>query len=198
MSTTTNPSVKVQSLRKHPRLAPIFTDAESRHFKDEELAAIVAELPELEPLAETCKVIRSKDVAIINKVVKEVFSQYDYEKHHDFASAKCPRDVRYVVTYACAAMLARDPQWLEDKLLIWLKTILQAFEFPARKPGAGGALFSDKALEDKLAKLPKKTQSIYHCYYRLRQEMEKELGPEHFSRIEPYLTSALNVLTEEY
>lgn len=198
MSNTANKPQTELSLRTHPRLASIFTDAESRHFKDEELADIVAELPELEPLADTCKTIRSKDVAIINKVVKEVFSQYDYVQNHDFASAKCPRDVRYVVTYACAAMLARDLQWLEDKLLIWLKTILQAFEFPARKAGSGGALFSDKVLEDALTKLPQKTQSIFHCYYRLRQEMEKELGPEHFPHIEPYLTSALNVLTEEY
>ncbi|MDZ4788014.1 MAG: hypothetical protein SH807_03660 [Blastochloris sp.] len=196
----TNPNLNENkvSIRLHPRLSVFFKDAESRHFKDEELDTITAERPDLKNLAETCRLIRNKDVALINKVVKEVFSQYEYDQHHDFASAKCPRDVRYVVTYSCAAMLAEDPQWLDDKLLIWLKTILQAFEFPLRKPGSGGALFSDKILEDKLKLLPQKTQSIYHCYYRLRQEMEKELDPEHYKNIQPFLTASLNVLTEEY
>lgn len=186
------------SIRLHPRLSGLFKAAESRHFKDEELETILAERPDLQPLAETSQMVRSKDVAIINKVVKEVFSQYEYDKHHDFASAKCLRDVRYVITYACAAMMAEDLKWYDDKLLTWLKTILQAFEFPARKQGTGIVLFSDKILEDKLKTLPAKSQSLYHCYYRLRQEMEKELGEEHFTRVEPYLTSSLNVLTEEY
>lgn len=186
------------SLRNHPKLSVLFKQAESRHFKDEEFDTILAEVGEVADRVEACKEIRQKDVAIISKVVKEVFSQYDYEKFHDFASAKCPRDVRYVVTYACAAMLAGDMQWLEDKLLIWLKTILQAFEFPARKPGAGKTLFADEKLEKALESLPQKTMSIYHCYYRLRQEMEKELTESSFRLIEPYLTRALVVLTEEY
>ncbi len=186
------------SIRVHPRLSGLFKDAESRHFKDEELETILMERPDLKPLAETSQIIRGKDVAIISRVVKEVFSQYEYDKNHDFASAKCPRDVRYVVTYACSAMMAEDLKWFDDKLLTWLKTILQAFEFPARKQGTGNTLFNDQILEDKLKALPQKTQSIYHCYYRLRQEMQKEIGDVHYSRIEPYLTASLNVLTEEY
>lgn len=193
-----NTTTLEKSVRLHPRLGTIFKDGESRHFKDEELDTILQELPHHSDRAAACREIRGKDVAVINRVVKEVFSQYEYDKAHDFSSAKCPRDVRYVVTYSCAAMLSDDTKWLEDKLLIWLKTILQAFEFPARKPGSGGALFSDSILEDNLKKLPQKTQSIYHCYYRLRQEMKKDLSPSTYELIEPYLTLSLQVLTEEY
>lgn len=195
MTSTATPPV---SPRLDPKLEPLFKEAEARHFRDDELDAIAAHRPELKPRCEAARAIRTKDVAIINKVVKEVFSQYDYDAHHDYANAKCPRDVRYVVAYCCAAMIADDIRWLEDKLLIWLKTILQAFAFPARKPGSGGALFSDKELEGKLAELPQKTQSIYHCYYRLRQEMAKELEAAHYQLIEPYLTRSLDVLTEKY
>lgn len=192
------PPAPTASLRNHPVIGPIFREAEARHFRDDELDAICAELPELSPRAEAARAIRGKDVAIINRVVKEVFSQYDYDAHHDYANAKCPRDVRYVVAYCAAAMVADDMAWLESKLLIWLKTILQAFEFPARKPEAGGALFGDATLEARLKELPQKTQSIYHCYYRLRQEMQKELDPAHYTLIEPYLTRSLDVLTEKY
>ncbi|MFQ3671172.1 MAG: hypothetical protein SNJ84_06915 [Verrucomicrobiia bacterium] len=191
VDTDTNP-------RKHPKLSVLFKQAESRHFKDEEFDTILDEFPDLAPRVDACKEIRQKDVAIISKVVKEVFSQYDYNQFHDHASAKCPRDVRYVVTYACAAMLANDPQWFEDKLLIWLKTILQAFEFPPRKPGAGKTLFADEQLEKALAPLPQKTMSIYHCYYRLRQEMQRELSESSYRLIEPFLTQSLEVLTEDY
>lgn len=194
MSTTT-PSTP---LRTDPKLGPIFKEAEARHFRDDELDAICAERPGLKTRCDAARNIRGKDVAIISKVVKEVFSQYDYDSRHDYASAKCPRDVRYVVAYCCAAMIADDMKWLEDKLLIWLKTILQAFEFPPRKPGSGTALFSDKQLEAKLAELPQKTQSIYHCYYRLRQEMARELSGPDYQLIEPYLTRSLDVLTEKY
>lgn len=189
---------KETSLRLHPRLGSIFQQAEARHFKDEELEAILHEAPDRAPEVAAIRAIRQVDVAIINRVVQEVFSQYDYEAHHDFATAKCPRDVRYVVAYACAATLAHDLKWFEDKLLIWMKTILASFNFPPRKPEAVGGLFADEELEAKLAKLPQKTQSTYHCYYRLRQEMQKELAPEHFRIIEPALTLALETLTEPY
>lgn len=193
-----NPATSPKSFRDHPRLGPIFRAAEARHFKDDELDTILAEMPDRAPEVAAIRAIRNIDVACIGRVVKEVFAQFDYEKHHDYASAKCPRDVRYVVTYACAAMLARDLRWFDDKLLIWLKTILAAFHFPARNPGASGGLFADEALEAKLQALPQKTQSTYYCYYRLRQEMEKDLRPEHFRLIEPALTLALETLTEPY
>lgn len=194
-STLENPK---ESLRNHPRLGPIFKAAEARHFKDNELDSILEEFPDRAPEVAAIRAIREIDVACISRVVKEVFSQFDYEKHHDYASAKCPRDVRYVVTYACAAMLARDLRWFEDKLLIWLKTILASFHFPARNPQASGGLFADEELEGKLKTLPQKMQSTYYCYYRLREEMKKELQPEHLQLIEPALTLALNTLTEPY
>lgn len=94
-------------------------------------------------------------------------------------------------------MVARDPKWYHDKLLLWLKTILQAFEFPERKSVSSGTIFSDDVLESKLEQLTTKNKSIYHCYYRLDQEFEKELGPELAPHFCPYIQQALNILTEE-
>jgi len=184
--------------RDHPRLGPLFREAESRHFRPEEIQIILAERPDLAPEVAAVSAVREIDLSVIQRVVKEVFAQFDYEQFHDYATAKCTRDIRYVITYACAATVAKDLRWFDDKLLIWLKTILAAFNFPARTSGAGGGMFADEVLEERLKELPQRTQSTFYCYYRLRQEMEKELAPDHFRIIEPSITLALNVLTEPY
>lgn len=197
MNLTANNATAVNA-RKNPVLRELFKGAEARHFNEEELASIQREHPELELELETARAVRECDVAIIGRVVKEVYSQYPYDQHHDHANPKCIRDVRYVIAYACHAMIARDPKWLEDKLLIWLKTILQAFDFPDRVKSSAGVLFADKAMEETLRNLPAKTKSIFHCYYRLKQEMGKALPPQQFKLIAPYLDQAIRILPEKY
>lgn len=194
----TSATYKTVTPRKHPLLAEMFRKSEGKHFTDEELELIEKEYPDLKTAVEATKEIRLLDVKIINRVVKEIFAQYDYEKFHQFSSPKCTRDVRYVVIYATHCMLARDPKWFEDKLLIWFKTILQAFEFPERTQKTGSALFADPVLEERLKQLPKKAQSIFHTYYRLHQEVGKSMKPEHFALLGPYLEMATNVLSEKH
>lgn len=193
-----SPQTDATPIRRHPQLIELFKSAESRHFTAEELNTIKQTLPDSAACCDAAQAIRKKDGKVVKAVVSEIFSQYDYETHHEFALAKCSRDVRYVITYATHAMLIDDIQWYEDKLLIWLKTILQSFDFPERKSKAGGGMFADAALEDALAKLPKKACSIYHCYYRIHQEMGRALEPDQFELISPFLERAMHVLSEEY
>lgn len=194
----TAPPAQTINARKNPKLSELFKKAESRHFTDEELAAIGSEHPELSAELAAAAAVREVDVACIGRVVKEVFSQYPYDQHHDHANPKCIRDVRYVVAYGCHAMIARDPKWLEDKLLIWLKTILQAFDFPDRTKSTAGVLFADKGMEEALKALPPKAKSIHHCYYRLKQEIGKAIPAEHFKLMAPFLEQAVRILPEKY
>lgn len=191
-------STALESPRKHKALIPIFKEAEARHFQDGELETILQHFPDRDAEVKACREIREVEKKVVKKVVREVFSQYDYEKNHEFALAKCPRDVRYVVAYGACSMLLRDSSYFDDKVLIWLKTILQSFEFPQRKVQSSGALFADPVLEEALKAAPQKRQSIFHTYYRLRQEMGKALSKKSFELFEPYLTQALETLTEEY
>ena len=186
------------SIRKHPRLDTLFKDAEARHLNDDELDTVLEILPDLKAEVQACREVRTVEKKVVKKVVGEIFSQYDYAKQHEHALAKCPRDVRYVVAYAAASMLFREPNYFDDKVLVWLKTILQSFEFPKRNVSSSGALFADESLEKALADLPPARQSVFHTYYRLREEMGKALSEPSFKEIEPYLTQALNTLTEEY
>lgn len=189
---------KSTPIRKHPQLSELFKQVEGRHLSDEEFTVLLTEVPDLEPEVEAARAIRAEAKGVVKKVVAEVFAQYPYEKVHENAAAKCPRDVNYVVAYASQAMLCRDPEWLDSKLLIWLKTILQSFEFPERVKSAGNALFADQELEDALAALPSKARSIYHTYYQIKKEMGKALEAEHFKLVEPYLQLCLDTLTEPY
>jgi hypothetical protein len=195
----TNPQRQMESPRTHPDLADLFRRAEGRHLTDAELDKMLDVFPALDARVAAAREIREKETALIGRCVKEIYALYPYERHHEHATAKCVRDVRYVVAYATHAMLADDMRWFEDKLLIWMKTILQAFDFPA--PAPDEAIFAaavEPGLAEKLKTFSGKTQSIYHMYWLVRREAGKDLRPEHFRLLSPHLELAMNVLSEKY
>ncbi len=121
-----------ESLRHHPELSALFKAAESRHLTELELDEYYRVCPgEVERMC-AAREIAALEQNIAQKVIAEVFLMYPYDQHHEMALPKCVRDVRYVIAYASLAMLMKDLQWFDDKLLIWMKTILQSFEFPER------------------------------------------------------------------
>jgi hypothetical protein len=184
------------SLRLHPELSELFRAVESRHLTDDELAAYRAAAPEHADRAEAAAAIRAAEPKVVRGVVQGIFRLYPYEEHHEYATAKCTRDVRYVSAYATQAMLMGDPQWLNDKLLLWLKTILQAFEFPDRVQRRK-LLFSSAAEDNKLQAMSAKVRSIHDCYSRLRDGYDEVLAPAHAAAIRPYLEQVIMTLTEE-
>jgi len=184
--------------RRHPELADLLRRSEGKFLSDEELELLLRLYPDRQLEVDTARAVRSLATPLVKRVVAEIFSQYAYEQHHELALAKCPRDVGYVLAYAVTAMLLRDPAWFDNKVLIWLKTILQAFEFPERQRSAGSALFVDEELEQRLGQLPKKSRSIFHTYYRLKQEVERELAEDQAGCLAPYLQQTIDTLTEAY
>lgn len=191
-------NAKTLNCRKHPELASVFQLREGRHLSDEDLDLVLRFYPQLSLEVETARAIRECASGVVKRVVQEIFAQYPYEQMHENALAKCPRDIGYVVAYAVQAMLSADPEWFDNKVLVWLKTILQSFDFPERTKSSAQALFSDPELEEHLRRLPKRSRSTFHTYYRLKQEMEQELYPEQADCIAPFLQQALDTLTEAY
>lgn len=127
----TSPAVALPPHR-HPELANMFRQAEGKYFTDAEFAKLESLYPNLKAHIEAAKDVRAKETGIVGRSVKEIYTMYPYEQHHEHATAKCVRDARYVLSYATLSMLIEDPRWFEDKLLIWMKTILQALS--SRKP----------------------------------------------------------------
>jgi hypothetical protein len=192
------PTTPFSSIRNHPALSELFKNAESRFFTDEELAIISATCPTYSLFTDCAKEVRDKHPSIIDVVLEEILSQYPFEELYELPRIKLPRDWGYVVAYSTHSMVQQDARWFDDKLLIWFKTILQAFEFPSRKTPDNTTLFSDSVLEDTLKKLPAKCRSIFHTYYRIQQEYQKVLTPEFYQALAPHLELARGVLTEKY
>lgn len=179
----------------------MFRQAEGKYFTDAEFAKLESYYPNLSAHIEAAKDVRAKETGIVGRSVKEIYTMYPYEQYHEHATAKCVRDARYVLSYATLSMLIDDPRWFEDKLLIWMKTILQAFDFPeAGQTDAMREAFAkiDPALATKLKSFKGKVKSIYHMYYVVKRECQQDLQPTTFRLLSPYLDLAMNVLSEDY
>jgi len=185
-----------QSLRTHPELEAIFKAAESRHLTSQELDAYSQVVPEYAPHAQAAREVASVEEAVVQAVVKEIFLLYPYEKKHKLAFGKCVRDISYVSAYATQAMLMNDPQWFEDKLLIWLKTILQSFEFPEPTQKTTG-LFSKPADALHESGLPQKQRSVFATYSQLKHHYQQKLSPTTFDLITSYLQQAIDILSSD-
>jgi hypothetical protein len=183
------------TFRSQPELAVIFKAAEARHLDPDQLARYT-ELTDARDRATAAQEVREHEGRVVKEVVTSVFKRYPYEEHHDNAMAKCIRDVRYVSAYSTMAMLMDDVQWLDDKLLIWLKTILQSFEFPAAATRKR-ALFAARAQDPALERLDGKRQSIHETYTRLRDGYEAVLTPNSFALMKPALDRVVDTLTED-
>jgi hypothetical protein len=187
--------MQLAPLRLHPELADLFKRAESRHLTDDELDAYLAAVPEHAPRAEAAKALRAADAAAVRKVITELYQVYPYEQHHQLAMPKCIRDVRYVSAYAAHAMLLGDADWFRDKLLVWMKTILQSFEYPDSPNNK--RLNPEPEVRATLERLRPHQRSIYECYYRLKTELRRALPAPAYTELEPYLQLPVDVLSRD-
>lgn len=182
------------NLRHQPELKSLFKTMEGRDPKDEELALYRQIVPDYAHRAAAATAVREVEGPIVRKVIKAIFAAYPYEKHHQMATAKAIRDVRYVCSYGILSMLMGDVDWYRDKLLIWMKTIIQSFEYPNLDQGKETLFKSERA---HVQSLKPGQKSIYECYYMLDREMEAALEPAHYREIEPFLKTAIQVLAHD-
>ncbi len=185
------------TLRQHPELKDLFKAAESRHFKDDELGHYRRTVPEFSLRADAASAMREVDGAVVKKVIRGIYDRYPYEEFHQFAMAKCVRDVRYVTAYATLAMLMGDADWFKDKLLFWLKTILQSFRYPDLSPGKDRLHASDPHAMAIIAKLQAHQRSIFEIYYGVKLELKLALDPAAFDEMEPFLQAAVEILPSD-
>lgn len=188
---------KVETLRHHPELRVLFKEAESRHLKDEEFELYLNYVPEGAVRVNAAREVKGIDGQVVKKIIKEIYAIYPYEQKHQLAMAKCIRDVRYVTAYATNCMLMNDPDWFRDKLLLWMKTIIQSFGYPDIPAGTTRRYFSDPEILAHVETLASHQRSIYETYRGILEEMRSNLSPEAFSEMEPYLELALDILAHD-
>jgi len=185
------------SVRNHPQLKKMFIESESRHLSNEELKLYCTTLPDHVNRAKAAHEIRAVQAEVVSMTVKEIFAMYPFMTYHKLADEKAHRDINYVSTYAVTAMLMDDPQWLRDKFLIWLKTILQAFSFPKRNKEITLPTHHLVTLEaDKMPQTLGRS-AIYETYARLKRNFHQKLTPTTYALIEPLLQMSCDILASE-
>jgi hypothetical protein len=188
---------QTESLRHNPQLKTLFKDAESRHLNDEEFDFYLSIYPEGEARVAAAREIKAIDGQIVKKVITRIYEIYPFEQKHQLAVAKCIRDVRYVTAYATSCMLMGDLDWYRDKLLIWMKTIIQSFGYPDIPQGTTERYFKDSEILAHLATLRPHQRSIYETYRGLLEEMRANLSASAFMEIEAYLNLSLDILAHD-
>ncbi len=181
------------SVRQHPLLAALFKACENRQPTPEELDEYARVLPAQAARAAAAREIAQAEAATVEQVVNDILAVYPFERNLAYARVKCIRDVTSVSSYATLAMLMNDPAWFRDKLLLWLRTLLQALNFPDREQPRRKTLFG-KA--DTLDTQPFKPhlRAIFETYSRLRIGYQERLSPEAFAFVEPFLQQAVDTL----
>lgn len=185
------------TLRFHPELTDLFARAESRHLTDDQFEMYLAVAGDHADRVSAAQEVKTHDAQIVRNIITDLYAIYPYAKHHNLAMPKCIRDVRYVTAYASMAMLMGDPQWFADKLLIWMKTILQSFEYPDIPAGTSRRLNPEPEVRAIIANLKPNQRSIFECYYRLRADFKKALSPAAFDEMSPYLQLPIDILSND-
>lgn len=183
------------TLRKHPALQPMLDAQQGKFLTDANLALVQQHYPQLSELITAVREVRDHAPAVIETVVvRETCEEYPWESV-GLHKEKGSRDTTTILAFATMAMLFEDPQWFDNRVLIWFKTMLQSFDFPDKTRVI--AVLSPE-LEARRKKLPSKVRAIFQNYSRLRQEFERCLTPASFELFDPYLEQIINTLTENY
>lgn len=189
--------VTTPSLRRHPELQAIFKAAESRQMTEQELDEYCRVVPEHKNRADAAREVARIEQEVVSAITDEILAVYPFEQYYQYSQVKINRDVRYTSAYATEAMLMQDAAWLDEKLLVWLRTILLAFEFPDRVQKKK-VLFAKQTTDSQIEQLPVPMRSVYETYYKLKQRYQEMLSPSAYALMEPYLQQILNTLTEQY
>ena len=184
----------MSSLRAHPKIQALFKKAEARHLTEAELLEYLSLAPGEGERAAAAREVALAEPGVVKACLQDVFALYPYAQKHFLAGEKCQRDIGYVSAYATHAMLLDDPDWFRDKLLIWLRTILQAFEFPLRNQAPTAAIPFHEITAQADA-MPPRVASIYETYARLRRRYQDALSPASYALMEKPLRQPVDVLT---
>ncbi len=182
------------SVRKHPELEALFRATECRHLSADELTEYERVLPEQRHRAAAAKEIAAVEQLVVERVVNEIFILYPFEKNHALARTKALRDIRIVSAYATQSMLMNDPHWYRDKMLLWLRTILQAMHFPDREIAQRKTMFGSNNTDVELQKLAPNQKAIYETYTKLKNNYRDRLTTESFALFESYLQQTIETL----
>jgi hypothetical protein len=104
----------------------IFKAADCRYLNKQEQQVLRDQVALLDGRLKAMDELASKEASIVDRTMKEVLRAYpDFKEKYSHGAESGTRDLTFVLRYAAHAMLRNDPQYFDDALLSWLKTILR-------------------------------------------------------------------------
>jgi hypothetical protein len=110
-----------------PRLARMLTAADGRYPTADERQELSAFAESVPRRIEAAEQVEQHEAGVIRGVTEELQRRYpNFGRYHEQGWAKLGRDLSLVTRYDAQAMLADDAELLDEKVLIWLRTVLAA------------------------------------------------------------------------
>lgn len=104
----------------------IFKAADCRYLNKQEQQVLRDQVAALDARLKAMDELAGKEAAIIDRTMKEVLRAYpDFKEKYAQGGDAGTRDLTFVLRYAAHAMVRNDPQYFDDALLSWMKTILR-------------------------------------------------------------------------
>ncbi|MEN9203600.1 MAG: hypothetical protein Q6K80_11975 [Thermostichus sp. DG_1_6_bins_120] len=110
--------------------AELLQNAEGRYLHPDELESLRAYVEGIPKRVRIYQVLHSKESVLLDRVMEKFQPTLPHltRRHGILAWERCRRDLGMVWRYCCMAMLLNDEDYLRDKLLYWLETILKSFK----------------------------------------------------------------------
>lgn len=153
------------------KMMELMTEVEGRYLTTEEVQRVEAYFEGFRKRIAAMRAIEAKEATIVRETIDEVWDKHpDFHTRHHAAREKAVRDVTLTLRYCTQAMVREDEEFLAEKLLFWLRTILRSFNMG---------------------------QVIDTTYRTLARKAEQHLEREHLELIGPYLRQTHRLLTLE-
>ncbi len=108
----------------------LIQSTEGRYLRPDELQRLREYVEGIPKRVRIYQVLQSKEDEMVERVMEkfQAMAPNLSRRHGILAWERCRRDLKMVWRYCCMALLLNDEDYLRDKLLYWLETILKAFK----------------------------------------------------------------------
>ncbi len=116
----------------HTQLREVMLGAEGRYLSSEEIDRVRNLVKSYEDRLAIMQKLELHEIEIVKETIDRVFEKFpQFYQDRPNAYDKCMRDESLVLRYATMAMVNDDPEIFTEKVLYWMKTVVQSMEFGA-------------------------------------------------------------------
>lgn len=112
------------------QLSQVMLGAEGRYLSSAEIDNVMELMRSYEARMRVMQTVEEREDYIVRETVERVFEKFpQFPAERPQAFDKCVRDVSLVLRYAVTAYVNSDPLIFEEKILYWMKGVIQSMGF---------------------------------------------------------------------